>query len=55
MKNDWNQTVGTIDFHIVLFIYLFSTIEVNAAKQQFGSNRSSKYIPLCSSEQRNFL
>jgi len=40
---------------IVLFIYLFSTIEVNAAKQQFGSNRSSKYIPLCSSEQRNFL
>jgi len=26
----------------------FSTMEVNGAKQLFGSNRSSKYLPLCS-------
>jgi len=28
-----------------------STMEVNADKQLFGSNRSSKYLPLCSSEE----
>jgi len=32
----------------------FSTMEVNGAKQLFGSNHSSKYIfLLCSAEERN--
>jgi len=30
-----------------------NTMEVNGAPQLFGSNRSSKYIPLCSAEVRN--
>jgi len=37
--------IGTTDFH--------STMEVNGAKQLFSSNRSSKYLPLCSSEESN--
>jgi len=45
LKNDW--IFGTIDFHIVF------TMEVNGAKQLFGSNRSSKYLSLCSAEERN--
>jgi len=28
-------------------------MEVNGAPQLFGSNRSSKYLPLCSAEERN--
>jgi len=28
-------------------VFFFSTMEVNGAKQLFGSNRSSKYIFLC--------
>jgi len=38
LKNDCN--FGTNDFHFI-------------AKQLFGSNRSSKYLPLCSTEERN--
>jgi len=34
LKNDWK--FGTIDFHSIFF----STMEVNGAKQLFGSNRS---------------
>jgi len=45
LKNDWN--FGTIDFHSIFF----STMEVNGAKQLFGSNRSSKYLPFCSAEE----
>jgi len=30
-------------------------MEVNAAKQPFGSKRSSKYLPLCSAEEINSL
>jgi len=41
LKNDWN--FGTI----------FSTMEVKGAKQLFGSNRTSKYLLLCSAEERN--
>jgi len=37
LKNDWN--FGTIDFHSIFF----PTMEVNGAKQPFGSNHSSKY------------
>jgi len=48
LKNDWN--FGTIDFHSICF---FSTMEVNGAKQLFCSNRSSRYLPLSSSEERN--
>jgi len=32
-------------------IVFFSIMEVNGAKQPFGSNRSSKYLPLCSAEE----
>jgi len=28
-------------------------MEVNGTKQLFSSNRSSKYLPLCSAEERN--
>jgi len=41
LTNDWN--FGTIDFHSIYF----STMEVNGTKQPFGSNRSTKYLPLC--------
>jgi len=41
---DWN--FGTIDF--------FSTMKVNGPKQLFGSNRSSKYFPLCSAERNSY-
>jgi len=34
-------------------IVFFSTMEVNGTKQLFGSNRSSKYLPMCSAEERN--
>jgi len=44
LKNDWN--FGTI-------VFVFSTMEVNSAKQLFGSSRSSKYRPLCSANERN--
>jgi len=44
LKNDWN--FGTI-------VFVFSTMEVNSAKQLFGSSRSSKYCPLCSANERN--
>jgi len=50
LKNDWN--FGTIDLHS---IYFFSTMEVNHAKQLFGPNRSSKYHPLCSAEEKKKL
>jgi len=30
-----------------------NTMEVNGAKQLFGSNHSSKYLPLCSADKRN--
>jgi len=30
-------------------------MKVNGAKQLLGSNRSSKYLPLCSEEERNFF
>jgi len=33
----------------------FSTMDVNVAKQLFGANRSSKYLPLCSIEERNWF
>jgi len=45
LKNDWN-----FDFHSIFF---YSTMEVNGAKQLFGSNQSSKYLNLCSAEERN--
>jgi len=38
LKNVWN--FGFIDFHSIFF----SAMEVNGAKQLFGSNRSSKYL-----------
>jgi len=47
LKNDCN--FGTIDFHSIFF----STMEVSGAKQPFVSNCSSKYLPLCSVEERN--
>jgi len=31
--------------------FFFSTMEVNGAKQLFGPNSSSKYLPLCSAEE----
>ncbi len=43
------QFWGTIDFHSIFF----STMEVNGAPKQPGYKLSSKYIPLCSAEQRN--
>jgi len=43
------QLFGTIDFHS----RKKNTMEVNDAPQLFGSNRSSGYLPLCSSEHRN--
>ncbi len=44
------QFWGTIDFHIILFSY---TMEVNGAPKQPGYKLSSKYLPLCSAEQRH--
>jgi len=43
LKNDWN--FATIDFQM----------EVNGTKQLFGSNLSSKYLPLCSAEEIQFI
>ncbi len=34
-------------------VYIFSTMEVNGAPKQPGYKLSSKYLPLCSAEQRN--
>jgi len=42
-KQLWG-TSHTIDFHSIFF---FSLMEVNGAKQLFGSNCSSKNIFLC--------
>jgi len=36
-------------------VFFFSYMEVNGAKQLFGSNPSSKYLHLCSAEERNSL
>jgi len=49
LKNAGKQRVDGPEFHSIFF----STMEVNGAKQLFGSNRSSKYLPLCSAEERN--
>jgi len=38
---------------IILHCVFFSTMKVNGAPQLFGSNHSSKYLPLCSAEKRN--
>jgi len=46
LKNDWN--FGSIDLHSIFV----TTMEVNGAKQLFGSNRSSKCIPLFSADER---
>ncbi len=43
------QVWGTIDFHSIFF----PTMEVNGAPKQPGYKLSSKYLPLCSAEQRN--
>ncbi len=43
------QFWGTIDFHSIFF----PTMEVNGAPKQPGYKLSSKYLPLCSAEQRN--
>ncbi len=43
------QFWGTIDFHSIFF----PTMEVNGAPEQPGYKLSSKYLPLCSAEQRN--
>ncbi len=43
------QFWGTIDFHCILF----PTMEVNGAPKQPGYKLSSKYLPLCSAEQRH--
>ncbi len=43
------QFWGTIDFHSIFF----PTMEINGAPNQPGYKLSSKYIPLCSAEQRN--
>jgi len=42
------QFFGIIDFHS----RKKNTMEVNGAQQLFGSNRSSKYLSLCSAEER---
>ncbi len=34
-------------------VYLFPTMEVNGAPKQPGYKLSSKYLPLCSAEQKN--
>ncbi len=43
------QFWGTIDFHSIFF----PTMEGNGAPKQPGYKLSSKYLPLCSAEQRN--
>ncbi len=43
------QFWGTIDSHSIFF----PTMEVNGAPKQPGYKLSSKYLPLCSAEQRN--
>ncbi len=40
---------GTIDFHSIFP----PSMEVNGAPKQPGYKLSSKYLPLCSAEQRN--
>ncbi len=46
---------GTIDFHSIwnTIVFFFPTMEVNGAPKQPGYKLSSKYLPLCSAEQRN--
>ncbi len=43
------QFWGTTDFHSIFF----PTMEVNGALKQPGYKLSSKYLPLCSAEQRH--
>ncbi len=43
------QFWGTIDFHSIFF----PTMEVNGAPKQPDYKLSSKYLPLCSAEQRH--
>ncbi len=43
------QFWGTIDFHSIFL----PTMEVNGAPKQPGYKLSSKYLPLCSAEQRH--
>ncbi len=43
------QFWGTIDFHSIFF----TTLEVNGAPKQAAYKLSSKYLPLCSVEQRH--
>ncbi len=43
------QFWGTIDLHSIFF----PTMEVNGAPKQPGYKLSSKYLPLCSAEQRH--
>ncbi len=43
------QFWGTIDFHSIFF----PTMEVNDAPKQPGFKLTSKYLPLCSAEQRH--
>ncbi len=49
LKNvETEQFLGTIEVHSIVF----PTMEVNGAPKQPGHKLSSKYLPLCSAEQR---
>jgi len=49
-RNIFWRTIGTL---APLTSILCFSMEVNGAKHLFGSNCSSKYLPLCSAEERN--
>ncbi len=46
---DTEQFWGTIDSHSIFIL----TMEVNGAQKQSDYKLSSKYLPLCSAEQRH--
>ncbi len=49
LKNVGNQTVDSSHW---LLLYFFHTIEVNGYRQLFGYQRSSKYLLLCSRDEK---
>jgi len=42
------EVILKIDWNFCTIVFFFSTMEVNGAKQLFGSNHSAKYIPVFS-------
>ncbi len=46
------QLLVNIDFHLILLFFIFLSMEVNGYQQLFGYSHFSKYLLLCSAEER---